>query len=174
MIWSVQKQPPVVFCKKGVLKNFSNFTGKHLCRSLFLIKLDAFRATILFKRDSTTGVFQQNLQNFRNTYLEEHLCTTASECSYNGGKILRNTSTSCEDCFLGAVKSDKKKKNVFYHWYETWNHLVVGGFGVFWVVVGGFGWFWVVKCFITNGALVLFANLNCMPAIWQFSFPHFS
>ena len=120
MIWSVQKQPPVVFCKKGVLKNFSNFTGKHLCRSIFLIKLDAFRATTLFKRDSTTGVFQQN---FRNTYLEEHLCTTASECSYNGGKILRNTSTSCEDCFLGAVKSDKKKKNVFYHWYEIWNHL---------------------------------------------------
>ena len=33
------------------------------------------------------------------------------------------------------------------------------------MVVGGFGWFWVVKCFITNGALVLFANLNCMPAI---------
>ena len=28
--------------KKGVLKNFAKFTGKHLCRSLFLIKLQAF------------------------------------------------------------------------------------------------------------------------------------
>ena len=27
--------------KKCVLKNFGNFTGKHLCRSLFLIKLQA-------------------------------------------------------------------------------------------------------------------------------------
>ena len=27
--------------KKGVLKNFVNFTGKHLCGSLFLIKLQA-------------------------------------------------------------------------------------------------------------------------------------
>ena len=26
---------PYVFCKKGVLKNFIKFTGKHLCQSLF-------------------------------------------------------------------------------------------------------------------------------------------
>ena len=30
--------------KIGVLKNFAIFTGKHLCWSLFLIKLQAFRA----------------------------------------------------------------------------------------------------------------------------------
>ena len=30
-----QKQPPAVFYKKGVLTNFSKFTGKHLCQSLF-------------------------------------------------------------------------------------------------------------------------------------------
>ena len=30
-----------VFCKKGVLRNFANFTGKRLCQSLFLIKLQA-------------------------------------------------------------------------------------------------------------------------------------
>ena len=30
---------PEVFCKKGVLRSFSKFTGKHLCQSLFLIKL---------------------------------------------------------------------------------------------------------------------------------------
>ena len=28
---TVQKQPPEVFRKKGVPKNFANFTGKHLC-----------------------------------------------------------------------------------------------------------------------------------------------
>ena len=26
---------PKVFCKKGVLRNFTKFTGKHLCQSLF-------------------------------------------------------------------------------------------------------------------------------------------
>ena len=32
-----------MFIKIGALKNFANFTGKHLCWSLFLIKLQAFR-----------------------------------------------------------------------------------------------------------------------------------
>ena len=39
-----EKQPPEVFYKKAVLSNFAIFTGKHLCRSLLLIKL--------LKRDS--------------------------------------------------------------------------------------------------------------------------
>ena len=42
------KQPPEVFCKKSVLKSFINFTGKHLCWSLF---------STLLKRDSNTDVF---------------------------------------------------------------------------------------------------------------------
>ena len=29
-----QKQPPEVFCKKGVLRNFGKCTGMHLCQSL--------------------------------------------------------------------------------------------------------------------------------------------
>ena len=37
----VQKQPPELFFKKSVLKNFANLTRKHLCWSLFLIKLQA-------------------------------------------------------------------------------------------------------------------------------------
>ena len=35
----LQKQPPKVFCKKGVLRNFAKFTGKHLCQSLFFNKV---------------------------------------------------------------------------------------------------------------------------------------
>ena len=34
-----QKQPPDVFCKKGVLGNLAKFTGKHLCQRLFFNKL---------------------------------------------------------------------------------------------------------------------------------------
>ena len=29
---------PDVFCKKGVLRNFAKYTGKHLCQSLFFNK----------------------------------------------------------------------------------------------------------------------------------------
>ena len=37
--------------KKGVLKNFAKFTGKHLCRSLFFKKVASLRpTTFLFKK----------------------------------------------------------------------------------------------------------------------------
>ena len=32
---TAQKQPPDVFCKKGVLKNFASFTGKHLLKLFY-------------------------------------------------------------------------------------------------------------------------------------------
>ena len=32
-VW-IEKQPPEVFCKKGVLRNFVKFTGKHVLESL--------------------------------------------------------------------------------------------------------------------------------------------
>ena len=34
---------PEVFCKKGVVRNFAKFTGKHLCQSLFLNKVPGLR-----------------------------------------------------------------------------------------------------------------------------------
>ena len=48
---------PGVFCKKGVLRNFANFTGKHLCESLFLIKLEAGGLQLYLKTDPGTIVF---------------------------------------------------------------------------------------------------------------------
>ena len=51
--------------KKGVLKNFANFKGKHLCWSLFLIKLQAWRLPTLLQRSFSTDVFLLNLRNFK-------------------------------------------------------------------------------------------------------------
>ena len=34
-----RRSRPEVFCKKGVLRNFTKFTGKHLCQSLFFNKV---------------------------------------------------------------------------------------------------------------------------------------
>ena len=49
-----QKQPPVVFY---VFKNFTKFTGKHQCQSLFFNKVAGGTCNFI-KRDSDTGVFQ--------------------------------------------------------------------------------------------------------------------
>ena len=48
-----QKQPPEVFYKKRVFKNFAKFTEKLLCQSLFFNKF----AGVYQKRDSGTGGF---------------------------------------------------------------------------------------------------------------------
>ena len=34
---------PQVFCRKGVLRNFAKFKGKHLCQGLFLNKVAGLR-----------------------------------------------------------------------------------------------------------------------------------
>ena len=34
---------PEVFCKKDVLRNFTKFTGKHLCQSLFFNEVAGLR-----------------------------------------------------------------------------------------------------------------------------------
>ena len=62
--------------EKAVLKNFSIFTGKHLCWSFFFLKACCF-----IKRNSNTGVFLWILRIFyvKNTYSEENLLTTVSE-----------------------------------------------------------------------------------------------
>ena len=60
MVWFThfkKEEPPEEFYKKGVVKNFAIFTEKHLCWSLFLIKLQAYRPATLLKRDYNEEVF---------------------------------------------------------------------------------------------------------------------
>ena len=73
-------EQPLVFYKKGVLKSFTIFTGKHLCRSLFFINLKTFRPSgqQLYQKGSPTQVFSQwTLRIF-----QEHLIcrTSANGC----------------------------------------------------------------------------------------------
>ena len=46
----ILKQPPEVFCKKRVPKNFGKLTGKHLCWGLFFNKVAGLLVTLLKKR----------------------------------------------------------------------------------------------------------------------------
>ena len=52
-----------MFYKIGALRKFANFIGKHLCWCPCLVKLQALRASLLW-RDSTTSLFMWILQNF--------------------------------------------------------------------------------------------------------------
>ena len=72
-IW--QKQPPEVFCKKDVLKNFAKFTGKHLCQSLVYNKVTGHN---FMKRETLAQVFSCEL--FRNFLERLFYRTPPSDC----------------------------------------------------------------------------------------------
>ena len=59
---------PEVFCRKGALKNFTTFTGKYLCQSLFFNKVAGLRPATLLKRVPGTGVSRKFCEIFKNTY----------------------------------------------------------------------------------------------------------
>ena len=69
-----KKQPPDVFYKKAVLKYFSVFQGKHLCWSLFLIKLSACRSATLLKRNSNTSGFLLNIAKCLKAHILRKIC----------------------------------------------------------------------------------------------------
>ena len=63
--------------KKAIINNFAKFTGKHLCWSLLLLKLKAFRSATLLKENPTLMFFCKYCEIFKNVYFEKHLQTTA-------------------------------------------------------------------------------------------------
>ena len=83
--------------RQGVLKNFANFTGKNLCWSLFLIKLEFWGPATLLKKTLTQVFSCEIYKLFKNNYFEEHLWTSASKHYL---KRDSNSGASCEFCKL--------------------------------------------------------------------------
>ena len=61
-----QKQSSEVSCKKGVLRNFATFTGKHLCQSHFFSKVagPGLRPATLLKKRLRHSCFPVNFVKF--------------------------------------------------------------------------------------------------------------
>ena len=84
-----KKQPPEVFYKKAVLKNFSILTGKYLCSSLFLIKLRPFRSVTFLKRDFFFCEYCQFLKKLIIKKISERLLLNNVKRNYSSMKILK-------------------------------------------------------------------------------------
>ena len=74
----LKKQPPEGFCKKGILKNSTKFTRKHLCWSLFFNKVSDLRPTTLLKKRLRHRCFQEFYESFDNTFFIEYLSAITS------------------------------------------------------------------------------------------------
>ena len=68
-----------MFCKKGVLRNFANFTGKHLYQSLIFVKLAGLRPVTISKMRLAQAFSFQLCEIFKNTYLYRTPPVAASE-----------------------------------------------------------------------------------------------
>ena len=64
-------------CEKGVLRNFTKFTGKHLCQGLFFNKLQA-KACRFIKKTLAQKFFCEFYEISKNTCFTELVWTTAS------------------------------------------------------------------------------------------------
>ena len=76
LIYSHELEAVVQRCsvKKGVLRNFTKFTGKYLCQSFFLNKVAGLRLATLLKKKFWHWYFPVNFEKFLGTpFLTEHL-----------------------------------------------------------------------------------------------------
>ena len=70
-MFNSQQQPPELFCKKGTLRNFAEFIGKHLCQSLLFNKVTHCN---FIKKETLAQCFLVNFVEFlRTPFLTEHL-----------------------------------------------------------------------------------------------------
>ena len=67
-----------MFFKIGVLKSFTNVTGKHLCWSLLLKKLASSRPATLLKKASTKVFSYEVYKSFKSTFFYRIPLVTAS------------------------------------------------------------------------------------------------
>ena len=90
---------PEVFCKKGVLKNFAKFTGKHLYQSFFFSK-NAGQARFRKKIVNFTGKdLQESLFNFNTGFFLYFLWTFSEQ-------LFRRAFTGDCFCIIVSIRSD--------------------------------------------------------------------
>ena len=79
--------------RKGVLRNFTKFTRKHLCQILFFNKVAGLRLATLPKKRPWRRCFSVDFAKFvRTRFFIEHLCTTVSVLYGVYRLVIRNAS----------------------------------------------------------------------------------
>ena len=86
---------PEVSCKKGILRNLTKFTGKHLCQSLFFNKVAGLN---FIKKETLAQVFSSQFRKIsKNTFYYRTPLVAASDI----------TKLEIHQCHNGAVTATK-------------------------------------------------------------------
>ena len=95
-----------VLLKKGVLKNFAQFTGKHLCQRLFFNKVASLRSTTLLKKNHWHRCFPVNCAKFTRTAFVQKTSGRLLLNSANLTQFKRNSSFSS---IFGSIWNTRSK-----------------------------------------------------------------
>ena len=110
-----------MFCKNDVLRNFTRFTGKHLCQSLFFNKVN------FIKKETLAQVFFCEFYEIsKNTFFKEHLWTTASvnSCFSIIFSIFNKLKILCKDCLIDlSVSKNLSIQHAMYFYLKTEKHF---------------------------------------------------
>ena len=99
-----------VFCKKGLLKNFANFTGKHLCQSLFFNENAGLSPATLLKKRPCHKCFLVNFANFLGT---PFLYNSSSGCFWTLNKRINEWSIMYNSVLSDSNINRAKVVNIF-------------------------------------------------------------
>ena len=127
-----QKQPPEVFLRKGVPRNFTKFTGKRCCQSLFFNQVAGFRSTTLLKRRLWHRCFPVNFSKFLKTlFLHNASCRL----------LLNNVKNS----LVGAIARYDLTGSL-PHYFDTTLWITVKSIYIFYKIMYYFEW--VIRYFM--------------------------
>ena len=115
---------PEVFFKKSVPKSLVKFRGKHMCRNLFLMKLESHSLLIYWKKKRSPQLFSCELFKIITKHLQETVPKNKREfyeilyphgCSY--GKCWFQFQLHLSVLFFSFGSTEKALE---YIWTETW------------------------------------------------------
>ena len=96
---------PEVFCKKGILKNFTKFTGKHLRQSLIFYKVSGLSLQLIKKETLVQVFFCEFCEIFKNTFFIKYLRWLLLKGSgIERYKVKYINHSECKECPWGMVE----------------------------------------------------------------------
>ena len=102
---------PKAFYKKGVLRNFAKFTGKHLCQSLFFNKVADLEACDFIKKETLAQFSCEFYEILKNTIFYKTTRMAASAVTKNSVWSFRSSRPEVF-CTKGVLKiSQNSQKN---------------------------------------------------------------
>ena len=107
-----------MFCKKGRLRNFAKFTGKHLRQSLFFNKVADLRpeACNFIKKETLAQVFScEFCEISKNIFSTEHLRATASGKGFITKRLVNFEVNTSETIWFEVTISKKKWCIIFVY-----------------------------------------------------------